>query len=95
MGQGVMMPVLPVLARSAGLGAIELGMVTAAAALARISTNVRNSPCTRTAQEECRHYTVTIQSWYTCCVCVRVEMHVYTHACAHLYTHICTHVCMH
>lgn len=39
-GQGVMWPVLPVLARSVGLGASELGMVTGASALARICSNV-------------------------------------------------------
>mmetsp|Transcript_14609 Transcript_14609/g.31784 ORF Transcript_14609/g.31784 Transcript_14609/m.31784 type:complete len:603 (-) Transcript_14609:418-2226(-) len=39
-GQGVMVPVLPFLARAAGLSTSELGMVTAASALARIVSNV-------------------------------------------------------
>ena len=39
-GQGVILPVLPVLARTAGLTATELGVVTAAAAAARIVSNV-------------------------------------------------------
>ena len=39
-GQGVQMPVLPVMARAAGLSASELGLVTGASAFARIITNV-------------------------------------------------------
>ena len=39
-GQGVMMPVLPVMARAAGMSASELGLVTGASALARVVTNV-------------------------------------------------------
>ena len=39
-GQGVTWPILPILARSVGLGASELGIVTGASALARICSNV-------------------------------------------------------
>jgi MFS family permease len=40
MGQGVMMPVLPLLARDAGLEAQGLGLVAGASALGRLLTNV-------------------------------------------------------
>jgi len=40
MGQGVTWPILPILARSVGLGASELGIITGASAFARICANV-------------------------------------------------------
>lgn len=39
-GQGILLPVLPVLARSLGLSALELGLVNSASSLARILCNV-------------------------------------------------------